>query len=265
MLIVTILAISSCDSDSKLNDDTQAKKEKTNSPEQKMKVLSSRAGAYENYLKQTDNKIGFHSLRSTKNGEHSIVKSVFIKNKNQSVISVDGQQLKIVANSNSRTAEDIYGKTIKVGFKNGKDFLDKESSKEMYIPKKLNILKPLPSGDNIFIHAFYKDFKLEWNADPHNQEGLMVTVMYEGRNVIPENDENVIVKNIDYIEHDNGRFTLNNSIFDNIPNHALVDIMLLRGNVEIEEYNDETYKIYAESHETISLVLIRDMSTVVTE
>ena len=51
----------------------------------------------------------------------------------------------------------------------------------------------------------------------------------------------------------------------NIPNHALVDLILLRGNVQIEEYDEETYKIIAESHQTISLVLIRNMNTVVTE
>lgn len=94
---------------------------------------------------------------------------------------------------------------------------------------------------------------------PKNEEGLMSS------NVVPENDENVIVKNIDYIKEDNGKFTLNNSIFDNIPNHALVVLMLLRGNVEIIEYNSETYKIFAESHQIISLVLIKDMSTIVSE
>lgn len=156
------------------------------------------------------------------------------------------------------TPEDIYGETIQYGFNNSKGSMNKNSGKELYIPKKLNISKPLPFEDDIFIYAFYKDFKLEWNADPKNKEGLMVAVMYDGSNVIPENDENVIIKNIDHIEEDNGKIILNNSIFDDIPNHALVDIMLLRGNVEIEEYDDETYKIFAESHQTISLVLIRE-------
>lgn len=127
----------------------------------------------------------------------------------------------------------------------------------------MNITKPLPAGDDIFVYAFYKDFKLEWNADPKNEEGLMVAVMYDGSNVIPENNENVIIKNIDYIKEDNGKFILNNHIFDDIPNHALVDIMLLRGNVQIEEFDDETYKLYAESHQTISLVLIKDMDSVI--
>jgi hypothetical protein len=105
----------------------------------------------------------------------------------------------------------------------------------------------------------------ERSSAPQNEEGLMVSVMYDGRNVIPENNENRTVKNIDYIKEDNGKFILNNSIFDDIPNHALLDLMLLRGNVQIEEYDEETYKIFAESHQTISLVLIRDMNTVVTE
>ena len=123
----------------------------------------------------------------------------------------------------------------------------------------------MPSENDIYVYAYYKDFKLDWNADLRNKEGLMVAVSYNGSNAIPENNENVIVKNVDHIEEDNGKFILNNSIFDNIPNHALVDIMLLRGNVEIEEYNNETHKIYAESHQIISIVLIKDMNTVIRE
>jgi hypothetical protein len=264
MLIVTIIAITSCEGDANLDEDTEAKNEKLGNAEEKIKVLSLRAGAYKNFLKQTDNKVGFHALKSTKDGEHSIVKSVFI-DKKEPVITVEGKRMRLDANSNAKTVEDIYGKTLNIGFNDEKGLLDEKSNKKMYIPKKLNISKPVPSGENMFIYAFYKDFKLEWNADPQNEEGLMVSVMYDGRNVIPENNENRTVKNIDYIKEDNGKFILNNSIFDDIPNHALLDLMLLRGNVQIEEYDEETYKIFAESHQTISLVLIRDMNTVVTE
>jgi len=267
LLVTILIAITSCENENNIKDIPQENSENYESPEKKFKILDFDAGAYENYLKQTDNKVGFHSLKPFKDREHSTIKDVFLSNGNQPIISLNGKKLISDPTSTSKISEfsndEIYGKTIKFGFKKTENSKEAENSnKEMYIPKKLNILKPLPLENDIFIYAFYKDFKLEWNADPINEEGLMVAVMYDGSNVIPENDENVIIKNIDHIELDNGEFTLNNAMFENIPNHALVDIMLLRGNVQIEEFNDESYKLFAESHQTISLVLIKDMSSI---
>ena len=64
------------------------------------------------------------------------------------------------------------------------------------------------------------------------------------------------------IENDNGRVILNTSLFYNIPNLAMVDLILLRGNVKIEEIDGETYKFYAETHQRMPIILVKDLSSV---
>lgn len=66
----------------------------------------------------------------------------------------------------------------------------------------------------------------------------------------------------DIIKNDNGKVVLNTSLFIDIPNLALVDLILLRGNVKIEEIDGETYKFYAETHQRLPIILVKDLSTV---
>lgn len=136
MFFVTIIAITSCESDTNLNENTPTNNEKFDSPEEKIKVLSFQAGAYENYLKQTDNKIGFHSLKPSKDREHSTVKSVFLNNQSLVEINLNGEKLELESNSKMTegTTENIYGKTIKFEFKNSKKV--ENSLREIYIFQK---------------------------------------------------------------------------------------------------------------------------------
>ena len=110
--------------------------------------------------------------------------------------------------------------------------------------------------------CYSEGFVLEWNADSLNEEGLVIIVEYFGENVIPSNNTNEHLQNIDMIEEDNGKIVLKSSIFNNIPNLALVDLILLRGNVKIEEIDGESYKFYAESHQRLPIILVKDLSTI---
>jgi len=110
--------------------------------------------------------------------------------------------------------------------------------------------------------CYCEGFVLEWNADPNNEEGLVIIAEYFGENVIPENSDDSHLQNVDMIENDNGKVVLNASIFNNIPNLAMVDLILLRGNVKIEEIDGETFKFYAETHQRMPIILVKDLSSV---
>jgi hypothetical protein len=133
------------------------------------------------------------------------------------------------------------------------------------VPKKLNVSKPVPpSTKKITMVAYYRDFLLEWNADPKNANGLMVAVEYKGENVNSENNSNIHIQNVDHIEIDNGSFVLDDAMFDNIPNLSFVDIILLRGNIRIDDLDGETIKTYAETHQRIPILLVKDLKTIKT-
>lgn len=69
-------------------------------------------------------------------------------------------------------------------------------------------------------------------------------------------------RNINHIEHDNGKYVLKNAMFEDVPNLSFIEIVLLRGNIAIDEINGETFKTYAESHQRIQVLLIKDMNSI---
>ena len=55
------------------------------------------------------------------------------------------------------------------------------------------------------------------------------------------------------------------NLFKDIPNLSFVNLILLRGNVTIEEIEGQDYKFFVESHQRLPFVLVRDLNTVVKE
>jgi hypothetical protein len=133
----------------------------------------------------------------------------------------------------------------------------------MYVPELVEITNPQVSNiEERYPLCDFSNFLLEWNADTNNEEGLVVVAEYFGINAVAENSENIHILNSDFIETDDGQELLNQELFKDIPNLAVVHIVLLRGNVAIEEIEGELYKFYAESHMRLPITLVRDVNTV---
>lgn len=243
-------------------------------PEQKVEtktsILDWTPGVYSKYFQKTDNTIGFNSLKSHAFSDYSDTQRMDFQKGKEQFVSVNGQipqrdgknQLKISSGSS-----DIFGKQMTIGFSRKVEGKSSETVEEvtLYVPKKLNVSKPVPpSTKKITMVAYYRDFLLEWNADPKNANGLMVAVEYKGENVNSENNSNIHIQNVDHIEIDNGSFVLDDAMFDNIPNLSFVDIILLRGNIRIDDLDGETIKTYAETHQRIPILLVKDLKTIKT-
>lgn len=163
-------------------------------------------------------------------------------------------------------ADQIFGRTIKINFKSksGKTFKDGSNNKEVeiYIPQQLNISNPkIEDEEDLMPYCYCKDFVLEWNADPENTEGLVVVAEYTGISAIPSKDKRIHIVNSDVIKEDNGKAVLNNEIWKGIPDTGVVTVSLMRGNVKIEEIDEENYNFFAEAHVVLPIVLIKDMNT----
>lgn len=135
----------------------------------------------------------------------------------------------------------------------------------MYVPNLVEITSPkIENSADLFPYCYYKDFELKWNADNKNENGLVVIVEWTGMNIKGEKTAKYI-RNIDIIPTDNGSTILNDKLFDNIPENAIAYITLLRGNINIvEDYlanlgQGESYRIVAESHAVLPLILIRNL------
>lgn len=238
----------------------------------KYHLLNYSPNVYHDYFKQTENSVGFSSLKPNSLEVHNIVqKTIFTdKSSSEKLVFIDNNSIELVTNSKKidlNRSPDFYGKTVrfKVVSSNSEERTDDDETEiEMYIPELVEIINPsVVNTDERFPLCDSDNFVLEWNADTNNEEGLVVVAEYFGSNAIPEDSQNVHIMNTDNIEIDDGYAVLNPELFKNIPNLSIVHIVLLRGNVAIEEIEGELYKFFAESHVRLPLILVKDINTVV--
>jgi hypothetical protein len=133
----------------------------------------------------------------------------------------------------------------------------------MYVPELVKITSPnIATPEDLLPYCYYKNFVLGWNADPNNENGLVVLVEWTGTDMFGEN-YNVSVRNVDIVS-DNGECILNEKLFDHIPQGALAKIFLLRGNIEtlttIFENGDNEYSnVVAASVAILPFIMVRNI------
>ena len=238
-------------------------------------ILYNTPNVYNQYFSKSDITIGYSALKP--GPLHTYIFSAKSSlqagiNTPLAVATQDGRKVAFGANSRSLMSEkDIYGSDVIFTLKgdqstsntNGQNTFSTTTSGtdvSLYVPELVEITSPAVKTDKEqFPACYYDNFVLTWNADDKNENGLMIFTEYFGDNVIPENVENVHITNIDYIMDDSGRAILNTKLFDGMPNLAIVHLILLRGNIAIEEVDGELYKLFAESHVRLPIVIVKDM------
>jgi len=233
-------------------------------------LLDYSPNVYHDYFKQSENVIGFSSLKPNSLKPHSIVQRTnFSETSKQKQFSINSRELNLTSRSttiSSKESSDIYGKTIRFKVGSGSTYSRNGDGTEveMYVPELVEITNPAVTNmEERYPLCDSSDFVLEWNADTNNEEGLVVIAEYFGTNAVSENSEDHHVLNTDYIEVDNGRASLSTALFQDIPNLSIVHIVLLRGNVAIEKIEGELYKFFAESHVRLPVILVKDVNTIV--
>lgn len=233
-------------------------------------LLDYTPNVYHNYFAETENTIGFSSIRPNPlSKDFFSQRNVLSGNNKKSNIFVNAIRISgkgSVTKMASNSIDEIYGQELNfsIGHSKGGVFKNGAASKEvrMYVPRKLRLKNPrIRSEKDLLPICYYQDFVLEWNADRKNKEGLVVIAEYIGMSAVPANDKNVNILNTDIIEVDNGRVVLDNDLWQGIPDTGIVHLTLLRGNVKIEEIEGEQFKFYAETHATLSIILLKDLDT----
>ncbi|MGF1560045.1 MAG: hypothetical protein ACFCUL_13225 [Flavobacteriaceae bacterium] len=103
---------------------------------------------------------------------------------------------------------------------------------------------------------------LEWNADSKNKEGLVVIAEYDGLTSVPSKaGSGRPVTNTINVKNDNGKVVLSNALWKDIPDTAFVNLSVLRGNVKIEQIDEEKYKFYALANAVMPIILIKDLKS----
>ncbi|MDR0511155.1 MAG: hypothetical protein LBH06_08705 [Rikenellaceae bacterium] len=131
----------------------------------------------------------------------------------------------------------------------------------LYIPQEIEILLPAITGkDGLYPLCYYDGFVMQWNADPHNLNGIIVVVEWMGTMMFGYDHPEMYMRKTVHIADDNGTATLEASVFDDIPDTALCHLTIARGAIENKLVDDEySVKIMAESHVSLPFILIRNI------
>lgn len=141
----------------------------------------------------------------------------------------------------------FYGR--KVNFSVNKDMF------EMYVPKTIEILYP-KSHKEYFPICYFDRYKLRWEKDVSNSNGVVISVEWFGQ-ILGEADTENYIRRIDIV-NDNGETLINSHMFDKIPHLAIVKVTIARGNIDIIEKKGITYKIQGISEASLYTIIARE-------
>lgn len=125
----------------------------------------------------------------------------------------------------------------------------------------ITILAPLPTDCNPIPMCYYHSMDVRWNADTHNPTKMMIIAEWNGLNMDGSSVDTTIIHHME--TNDNGCVTLQDGIFNDMPDGALVNIWLVRENI-ITIYYENTITTWGELAEmgerdpTLLYTLIHD-------
>ena len=230
-------------------------------------------GIYKDYFSSTDNLVGLSSSKAGPLEEHRI--RVYsgpalpppTKTETQpaSNASVNGMNFmpQAATKSDDRDFKALFGSEVvfsiqsRIPTKNGGETSETDIS--MYVPEELNITNPRMDTEEELLPACYFDgFQIQWNADPDNGNGVLAIVEWIGDMLLGEDFPSTYIRRICIFE-DTGTAILPTSLFEGIPDAAVCNLTLIRGNIDTLSIENESYKVLAESHEYMSFILIREI------
>ena len=93
----------------------------------------------------------------------------------------------------------------------------------------ITLIRPQVDRNHAIPMCYYKDFEIEWNGDETNNNGVVIIAEWNGGYMRKE-PELTTYACVDIVE-DKGITVLKTELFDKIPDEALVNLWLIRGNL----------------------------------
>jgi len=110
----------------------------------------------------------------------------------------------------------------------------------------INIIRPAIDNCNPIPLCYYDNFIVEWNSDTQNQNGVVVVAEWNGA-TISQSPQNISIASVDIVD-DTGIAALDTAIFRNMPDEALVNLWLIRGNLITIDGGEVTLEKVLESY-----------------
>ena len=235
-------------------------------------VILGQYGKYRKYLDSSDYLIGISSSRASQ-FDAPIIKAYAgfsdyrVETKSgfplADHIKLNGTPFPSPFNTKSSSAcsESVFGKSISISIpkKSTKASSSEDINIELYAPKEIEILSPkIEDNANLLPLLYYDGLVIEWNEDTMNENGVVFILEWAGEVVVGQESPETAIRRTCVVK-DNGATTLDSHLFDGIPDTAVCHLTILRGDIDLEDIDGESYKVLVESHEFLSFILIREI------
>lgn len=150
----------------------------------------------------------------------------------------------------------LFGKENRLSLKkDGKPVLEFKQ----YLPEKIkvNVLDKTPNPNSNLNSIKRENFKISWNSDNKNSNGVIAYLWWNGDRTdlgTNEQGQGEIINRAVKLD-DNGEAKVSASFFKGIPQNAIITIFFVRGNAQIKEFENKSYKFYSITQEKHNLIL----------
>lgn len=145
--------------------------------------------------------------------------------------------------------ENLFGKQVTFSVNKSNETRSSSSQEDivsLYIPHIIDIIYPVASKTELQPLCPHDDLLVEWNKDEQNPNGVVVIVEWDG-DILGQDSRDESVRTIDVVE-DTGKVILKKEMFEGMPDFAMINITILRGNIDIVELENTAVKLYAVSN-----------------
>ncbi|MEM9916965.1 MAG: hypothetical protein AAF990_02650 [Bacteroidota bacterium] len=127
-----------------------------------------------------------------------------------------------------------FGKTIGVRLKDNGNLRSDVFYSEMYNPAPVSLNSPTPSGKADAMTAIGINETFTWNVDAQNSNGVYIIVYFDLRNILNADLRGKGHKSVSKLIQttDNGRYQLSSTDLNNIPDGAVLDVIVGRANYQ---------------------------------
>ncbi len=243
--------------------------------------ISDSAGVYEKHFSPANYTVSIQSVKDTPIGENvhsaitipdlALLTRGTLPNQN-CIISVNGVTInsysstRSVAKANDIDFNSLYGNNVQ--FKLTANSLTKgggssDTTINMYVPEEITITSPkITTEEDLYPLCYYKNLSVSWNADMDNNNGLLLVIEWDGRTMYDGSCESSSVRRTEFIANDNGKVVLDPKLLDGIPDSAIINLTLLRGNIAETTVDETTYKLSGSTANLLTFVLVRDITVI---
>ncbi len=228
-------------------------------------------GKYAKLFKKHDARIGIISEGSKRDGEERIgficdlpknkTKASF-DDERKKKIQIDGiNPFSSLSEDEKSSVKDMFGKEIAFDLSGGAPATKAAMTPiQLYSPKLLTISCPqyMPVTENPPV-CYFQDFVVKWNADRKNENGVLIIVRWIGSMLFGDNYDTSQVCHTICVP-DNGQTTLDESMFEGIPDTAYCHLYVIRGNLENYDIDQLDYQLLTETHDIVNFVLVRNIT-----